>query len=160
MESIKTSVNASQSILVSVRFKGDGVPRLGDPNKVLWGMVIDSLHESLRICRHCSLSNFFEPQRPTIRILHWPARWAVLSVSDPKVFFVVPCFFQMLSICEEQGFLSLRAVCFASQWAGIWTGWFSLWFASLLLWSFKLRFVDGCGWFYYLSYLGDFLFLS
>ena len=25
---------------------------------------------------------------------------------------------------------------------------------------FRLCFVGGCGWFYYLSYLGDFLFLS
>ena len=75
-------------------------------------------------------------------------------------YFVVPCFLQMSFICEEQGFLSLRAVCFASQWAGIGTRWFYLWFASLLLWSFRLRFVGGRGWFYYLSYLGDFLFLS
>lgn len=104
MESIKTSVNASQSILVSVRFKGDGVPRLGNPNKVLWGMVIDSLHESLRICRHCSLSNFFEPQRPTIRILHWPARWAVLSVSDPKVFLLCPVSFKCYLFVRSRAF--------------------------------------------------------
>lgn len=126
-------------------------------------MVVDSLPESLRICRHCSLSNFFEPQRLTIRILHWPTGGQFLLFLSLIIILLCPVSFKLYCLRGAGLFLLPSRLLRLSMGRmkkkkmkkkkG-----YRVWFVSLFCWSCMVGLEGGCGWFFYLSYVGGFYF--